>query len=137
MKDISKEVCKAVITKIGTVLPTRPVYTVIPKSDSGVMVAYPHIYLGDFYQYEDGPKNSFWYRFEMLIQVVYKDIESKLNLWADKEAIMGVINNVSPFTLDDGLVAESCELLSNTETEILTDTGMLYIGLIRINFKIH
>jgi len=136
MKDVTKQVVKAMITKIGTLISGRTVYTQLPKSDSASMVTYPYIYLSDFYQTEDGPKNSYWYRFEMLVQIVYKDVESRLNLWSDKDYIMQIINNTTPFTIDDGFVIESCELLSSTETDILTDTGLLSIGLIRINFKI-
>ena len=107
------------------------VYTVVPSD-----VAFPYIYISDFYQKESGPKDSYDYDVELLIQIRYKGLTSIKPLADTMDSIMSLLNNGSPFDLEEPYKIEQCLLISNTDTVILTETGPENIGLIRINFLI-
>lgn len=131
MRDCRKQLVKGLVTAINNVLSGISVYTIVPKN-----VTYPYIYISDIYQNESGPKTSYFYDYDVLVQVVYKDLTSKTNIYNSVNSILSIINNGTPFTLTDNFKIYSCELLSNNDTQILTDTGILDVGLIRIGFLI-
>ncbi len=129
MRDGRKQIVKSLITALSGVGVT--VFTKVPKDTT-----YPYIHISEIYQDEDGPKNSFFYNYDILIQVVYKDLDSKVNLWNTVNSILGIIKNDASLTLTDDFEVMETTLISNSETEIMTDTGILDIGLIRILIKV-
>lgn len=138
MRDARKEIVSGLITAINAKLSGITVYTKVPKAvdNNAVLASYPYIYIAEIYQDETGPKNRFFYNYDILIQVVYKDLTSKVSLWTTVNSILEIVNNNVPFSLSNDFEIMEMTLISNSETEILTDTGILDIGLIRIMVKV-
>jgi hypothetical protein len=113
----------AIITKI----PGRNVLTV-PAKDT----EYPYVYLSQPYMYENGPKSSFIYEVEMLLQVIHKDLTSIKPLLDDMQKIHEIIKNGADITVAQYKVL-AVELINSTQTVELLESGRLDIGLIRIN----
>jgi hypothetical protein len=129
MRDARKQIVSALITALSEVGVT--VYTKVPKD-----TAYPYIHISEIYQDENGPKNSFFYNYDILIQVVYKDLDSKVSLWNTVNSVLAIVKNDASLSLADDFEVMETTLISNSETEIMTDTGILDIGLIRILIKV-
>ena len=132
MRDARKQLVTALITDIKTRIPGSRVYTKLPKK-----LAYPYIYISEIYQDEDGPKNSYQYNYDVLIQVVYKNASDPSDRYDNQNAIMGMVDNASGFALTDDFSIMKTSLISNSEsTDIKTDSGILDIGLVRLDFLI-
>lgn len=138
MRDARKQIVLALITAINAAASGITVYTKVPKGVDGnaALVTYPYIHISEIYQDENGPKNSYFYNYEVLVQVVYKDLHSKVSLWNTVNNILGIVKNDASLTLTDNFETMETRLVSNSETEILTDTGLLDIGLIRIEIVV-
>ena len=130
MKDLRQILYTPLVAKLAE-LTGRQVFTKMPKES-----VFPYIFLSDFYQKESGPKDSFQYDVELLIQIRHKELTSLIPLTQDMDNVMSMINNDSPFELQAPFKIEQCTLISSNDTEILTETGTENIGLIRINFLI-
>ena len=130
MKDLRQILYTALVAKLVE-LTGRQVFTKMPKERT-----FPYIFLSDFYQKESGPKDSYHYDVELLIQIRHIGLTSLKPLFDDMDSVMSMITNGSPFALTGGYKIEQCTLISSNDTEILTDTGTENIGLIRINFLI-
>lgn len=132
MRDARPQLIKALVSDLKSRLSYDRVYTKIPKK-----VSYPYVYIAEIYQDEDGSKSEFQYRYDVLIQVVYKDADSPLARYQDQSAILGMVNNAQGFALEDNFDLMKVSLISNSEeTDIKTDSGILDVGLVRIEFLI-
>jgi|GEM_PF-2162355 len=132
MRDARKQLVTALIADIKTRIPGAQVYTKVPKKK-----AYPYIWISDIYQDEDGPKNSYQYNYDVLIQVVYKGESDPSDRYDNQNAILGMVDNASGFALTDDFSIMKTSLISNSEsTDLKTDSGILDIGLIRLGFLI-
>ena len=118
------------ISAINTKLPARTVYSV-PTKD----ISYPHIFINQTDMQELGPKQSFIYRFEPLIQVIYKDASSLVGLLSDMQEIHEIIKNGADITVS-GYSVIAVELINTNRTTELYDFGRLDIGLIRLRIDI-
>ena len=138
MRDARTEIVQSWITAIATAIPGRAVYTIVPKptDNSGTLPPDKYVHISDIYQEETGPKNEFYYSYDVLLQVVYNGITSKIDLWSDANAILGVIENERDFTLGNDFDLMQMTLISNSEEEILTDSGRKNIQLIRVRMDI-
>ncbi|NIA28713.1 MAG: hypothetical protein GWP06_02220 [Actinobacteria bacterium] len=132
MKDLRPILLKALVPALKTAT-GKDVFSRIPKSKS---VTYPYVYISEMYQEEIGSKTSYRYNIDTLIQVIYKDAPGLGNLYTDTDNILGLVNNGSPFALESPYKIESCMLNSTNTTEILTETGIINVGLIRLFFLI-
>lgn len=132
MKDVRNILIPPLITAIKAAT-GKDCYTRLPKAAG---VTYPYIYISDIYQEENGPKTSYRYNLDVLIQVVYHNVDDLTNLFDDMNDILGIINNATPFALTSPHKIYSIELNNSTTTEIQTETGVLNVGLIRAIFDI-
>lgn len=132
MKDIRQILLTALVPALATAT-SKNVYTRMPKAIGAV---YPYIYISDIYQEEFGSKTSYIYRLDVLIQIIYQDVDSLVNLFADMNNVLSIVNNGSPFALDSPHKVMSCELNNSTTTEFQTETGTQNVGLIRLLFNI-
>lgn len=132
MKDIRNILLTALVPAIATAT-GRTVLTRIPKAKAQ---SYPYIYISDIYQEEVGPKTSYQYRLDVLIQVVYQDIDDLGALFTDMDNVLSLVNNGVPFALIAPYKVMSCELNNSTTTEFQTDTGTQNVGLIRLLINI-
>lgn len=124
------ELITGLIAAINSNIPNRPIYTTPPKQ-----LEYPYILINQNYMTEIGSKNGFIYKFEPLIQVIYKDQTSKLNLIRDMQKIHNFVGNESVISVQ-GYTVICVELISTNITEELLDFGRLDIGLIRLNIEL-
>ena len=118
------------ISAINTELPGRTVYTVPPKETT-----YPYVLINQTYMEQIGPKDNYIYRFEPLIQVVYKDISSAVDLLTDMNAIHQIIKASDELVIS-GYDVMQCLLINTNRTTELYDFGKLDIGLIRARIEI-
>lgn len=132
MKDIRNILLTALVPALATET-GKNVYTRMPKAIGSV---YPYIYISDIYQEEVGPKTSYIYRLDVLIQIIYQDVDSLTGLFADMDNVLSIVNNGSPFALTAPHKVMSCELNNSTTTEFQTETGTQNVGLIRLLFNI-
>lgn len=136
MKDVRKQLSVGLIAAIDAKATGLTVYTKIPKGDSSNPMSYPYIYIAEIFDIEDGPKNGFMYQYEVTLQIVYKDLTSKLAMWTTVDLIKQIINNDSPFTLTDNFVIMEATLISTDETADLIGSQEVDTTIIRINFMI-
>lgn len=132
MKDIRQILLTALVPALATAT-GKNVYTRMPKAIEAV---YPYIYISDIYQEEVGPKTSYIYRLDVLIQIIYQDVDSLTGLFADMNNVLSIVNNGSILTLASPHKVMSCELNNSTTTEFQTETGTQNVGLIRLLFNI-
>ena len=132
MKDIRQILLTALVSALATAT-GRNVYTRMPKSIGAV---YPYIYISDIYQEEVGPKTSYIYRLDVLIQIIYQDVDDLGVLFTDMNNVLSIVNNAVPFALTAPHKVMSCELNNSTTTEFQTETGTQNVGLIRLLFNI-
>jgi hypothetical protein len=136
MRDVRKQLVIGLITAINAKATGLTVYTKIPKGDASNPISYPYIFIAEIFDTEDGPKNKFMYQYEVTLQVVYKDLTSKLDMWTTVDLIKQIINNDSPFTLTDNFKIMEAILIDTDETEDLVDSQDVDTTIIRINFMI-
>lgn len=132
MKDIRQILLTALVPALATAT-GRNVYTRIPKAAN---VVYPYIYISDIYQEEVGPKTSYIYRLDVLIQIIYQDVDDLSDMFTDMNNVLSIVNNGSILTLASPHKVMSCELNNSTTTEFQTETGTQNVGLIRLLFNI-
>lgn len=132
MKDIRNILLTALMPSLATAT-GRNVYTRMPKAAA---ISYPYIYISDIYQEEVGPKTSYIYRLDVLIQVVYQDIDDLGALFTDMNNVLSIVNNGPILSLTSPHKVIDCTLNSSTTTEFQTDTGTQNVGLIRLLFNI-
>jgi len=133
MKDVRNILLTALVPalKLAT---GKNVYTRIPKAAN---VVYPYIYISDIYQSESGPKTSYQYELDVLVQVVYQDVEDLGAMFTDIDNVLSIVNNgANLLTLTNPYKVMSCELNSSTTTEFQTETGTQNVGLIRMLYNI-
>lgn len=131
MRDLRNILLKGLVPKLATAT-GREVCTSVDQDQ-----AYPYLYLSDIYQTETGPKTSYIYNLEVLIQVVHKGGHDMGPLYDDMDDVLSIVNNATPsITLDSPFVIQAATLVSSTTLTNLTETGTEDIGLIRINFLI-
>jgi len=133
MKDVRNILLTALVPalKLAT---GRNVYTRIPKAAN---VVYPYIYVSDIYQSEFGPKTNYQYELDVLVQVVYQDVEDLGVMFTDIDNVLSIVNNgANLLALASPYKVMSCELGSSTTTEFQTETGTENVGLIRILYNI-
>lgn len=131
MKGLHKILLKALVPAIATAT-GRTVYTRAPKDTA----AYPYIYISDIYQEEDGPKNSYQYKIDLLVQVLHKDQTSLDAFYDDIDDVLSIINNAVPFALDSPYTVMDCRLNNTSTTEFMSEVGVINAGLIRVLFRI-
>lgn len=133
MKDVRNILLTGLVPALATATGLN-VYTRIPKAAN---VTYPYVYISDIYQEEIGSKTEFVYQLDVLVQIVYQDVDSLTGLFGKMDNVLSIINNgVAPFALTSPYKIEECSLNSSTTTEFQTDTGTQNVGLIRILFTI-
>jgi len=136
MRDAKKEIVTALITSISAKLPTRDIFTIVPKpiNDSGAAAPLNYILISDIYQQDESPKNSLIYSYDVLVQVVYNNVTSKITFWSDISSVVSIISSRRDLVLTNDFQCQEIGLLSNSEEEIWTDTGRKNIGVVR--FKV-
>jgi len=133
MKDVRNILLTALVPALKTAT-GKNVYTRIPKAAN---VVYPYIYISDIYQSESGPKTNYQYELDVLVQVVYQDVEDLGAMFTDIDNVLSVVNNGSNLlALTNPYKVMSCELGSSTTTEFQTETGTQNVGLIRMLYNI-
>lgn len=132
MNDPRKALMKALVTALGTAT-GKTCYAKIPKQ---VAPIYPYIHISDVYMEEEGQKNSYQYIFQILVEVVHKDETSDADLFDDIANICSVINNAVPFSLDSPWSVMDCRLNNTSKTEVLTESGQVDVGTVRMIIRI-
>ena len=132
MDDLRQILVTALYTKLSLVC-TNPVYSKMPRAAD---VTYPYNYISDIYDDENGPKTGFQYRYDVLIQVIFKNISSKSAFYSEMAKVKSIINNAEPFTLTGGFKIKQCILNNSSDTDIEVDDGVLTVGLVRAYFDI-
>ena len=94
MKDVRKPLTIGLITAINAKSTGLTVYTKIPKGDITNPISYPYIFIAEIFDIEDGPKNQFMYQYEVTLQIVYRDLTSKLAMWIVVDKIKQIINEL-------------------------------------------
>ena len=136
MKDARKQIVKALIDAIAVKIPGITCFTIKPKVVDGGNASYPYIYISDIYQLENGQKTNFMYNYEVLIQIVHKELNTKLNLYSQMSEVVAIIANKRDISLGTEFNLMQIRLVSSSESEILTDTGTLHLGLVRFSLDI-
>ena len=132
MKDIRSIVIKGLISAIEEVT-DKKCYTLIPDTAG---VNYPYIHISDTYQEEVGDKTKFMYKLDTLIEVVFENITSKVEIWQTMDQVLSIVNNASSFELDSPYKVIRCELNNSTESDFKSETGTQYVGFIRLNIYV-
>lgn len=136
MRNCKRELLTALVAKLKLAMPTMTIRTKINDFDISDNSAYPYVYISDLYQLENGPKNYHSYELEVLIQVVYKDQTSLIDLYNSQNSVLGLFEIPESLILTNNFKVQETVLLSSTDTEIKIDTGTLNIGLIRVRYTI-
>lgn len=132
MRDASKEILTAIVGAIGTVLPSVPAYTVVPPDTT-----YPYVLIGDPTQRPAGNKQHDISDYEVLIQLCYKQLTSRVSLLDTKNILLEKLAPKAPaFTLSNNFTVTMQVLEINYSTDILTDTGMESVGIIKIVYSV-
>lgn len=134
MNDPRKSVLKALTAALATAT-GRTVYTKIPKKPPFV-VTYPYIHISDVFMEEEGTKLDYQYKLQILIEVAHKDEISDGSLFDDMNNVCSIINNSVPFALESPYKVMDCRLVSSTQIEAMTETGMVDVGAIRIVMRV-
>jgi hypothetical protein len=127
---------KILLTALTTSLETAtelPVYTKIPKQSAMI---YPYVHIADVYMQENGSKLSYQYEYNILIEICYKDATSDGELYDKMDAVCGIVNNAVPFSLTGGFSVMDIRLNNSVKTEIMTDTGVIDVGAIRLIIRV-
>lgn len=133
MKDVRNILLTGLVPALSSATGLN-VYTRMPKAAN---IVYPHIYISDIYQEEIGSKTDFVYQLDVLVQVVYQDVDDLGVMFGKMDNVLSIVNNgVTPFVLTSPYVIEECSLNNSSTTEFQTETGTQNVGLIRLNFII-
>jgi len=132
MRDARKQIVIALISKLGEKLPAVSAYTIVPEKE----YSYPYLYVSDIFQNDESNKTTKEYDYELLVQVVHKGLTDKTVLYDNMNSVVSIIENRKDLTLTDDFVCEYLQLISTSEAEIQTDTGIEYIGLIRFRILV-
>ena len=136
MKDCRTELVTALIVAINAKATGLTPYTKVPKGDAANPILYPFIYITDISDVENGPKNQFFYDYDLSIEIVYKNLTDKAAMWATVNSIKEIFCNDSPFDLTGGFEIMQALLIDTTETEDLLNSQDVDTTTIRINFQI-
>lgn len=131
MRDCRTELVTALKVAIDAKTTGLTFYTKVPKD-----ISYPFIYVTDISDIENGPKNAFYYEYDLSIEIVYKDLTDKAAMWATVNSIKEIFCNDAPFTLTGGFEIMQALLTDTTETEDLLNSQEVDTTTIRINFQI-
>lgn len=131
MRDVRKQLAIGLKTAIDAKATGLTFYTKVPKS-----AVYPYIYVAEMFDIENGSKQQFIYEYEVTLQIVYKDLTDKSDMWETVDSIKQIINNNSPFTLTDNFKIMEATLIDTDETIDLVDSQEVDTTIIRINFMI-
>jgi hypothetical protein len=111
------------------------VYDGIPIHLFGTLV-FPRIEISDVFVSEDGPKNSFQYTVNVLLEIQHKNIKTMETLYSDMDKVKSLINNRSPFTLASPYEIMDCVLNNSTTSKATVNSDLIDIGIIRLVFRI-
>lgn len=137
MKDVSEILLKGLVPALNNAVGLT-FYTKVPKYDAnGKPLDYPYGRVSDVFINENGPKTSYRYSVETLIQVIYADQTSLDPMLTAKDKVLGLVKHGSPFALADPYQIEECRLTNSTHAE-LPDGGdrILDVGIVRVEFII-
>ena len=94
-----KDARKSLLTGLYTALTSACDATVYSRMQKQADIVYPYIHIGDIYDKEVGPKDSFQFNFDTLIEVVYKYQSSLTAFYDDINNVKSTINNNIPFSI--------------------------------------
>lgn len=110
------------------------VYTRMPKSSS---IVYPYIQIGDIYDDEGGAKDEYRYNYDVLINIVYKDVTSLVDFHNDISNVKSAATKAAPFSINQPFNLLETSLISASSTEFEDEDGsILNVCAIRIDFYI-
>jgi len=133
MRDARQALVTGLYTQLSAVTST-PVHARMPKSSA---LQYPYIQIGDIYDEENGPKDSFMFEYDVLLNVVHKDISSLTPFYSDIDAVKGTINNNVPFALPAPFRILESTLTSSSNSEFESaDGSIINVCAVRVLFKI-
>jgi len=132
-----KDARTALVTGLYTALTAAcnaSVYSRMPKAAD---INYPYIQIGDIYDEENGPKDNFFFNYDVLINVVYKDQSSLSAFYADINNVKSTINNNVPFSIGSEFSILESTLISSSSSEFEDGDGaILNVCAIRVNFYV-
>ena len=132
-----KDARTALVTGLYTALTAAcnaSVYSRMPKAAD---INYPYIQIGDIYDEENGPKDDFFFNYDVLINVVYKDQSSLAAFYADINNVKSTINNNVPFSIGSEFSILESTLISSSSSEFEDGDGaILNVCAIRVNFYV-
>lgn len=132
-----KDARKSLVTGLYTALTSACDATVYSRMPKQADIVYPYIHIGDIYDEEVGPKDSFQFNFDTLIEVVYKKQNSLTDFYDDINNVKSTINNDIPFSTGSEFSIIESTLISASTTEFEdADGSILNVAAIRVNFFI-
>ena len=131
MKDVRKQLMIGLKSAVDGLSTGLTFYTKIPKG-----ISYPYIYVAEIFDIEDGSKQQFMYQYEVTLEITYKDITDKTDMWDAVDSLKGLINNNEPFSLTDNFKIMECTLIDTDEIEDLVESQNVDTTILRINFMI-
>lgn len=133
MRDARTALVTGLYTQLSAAT-TTPVHARMPKSSA---LQYPYIQIGDIYDEENGTKDSFMYDYDVLINIVHKDLSSLTPFYSDIDAVKGTINNNVPFALPAPFrILESTLTSSSTTVFESADGSIINVCAVRVLFKV-
>jgi len=132
-----KDARTALVTGLYTALTSAcnaGVYSRMPKAAD---INYPYIQIGDIYDEENGPKDDFFFNYDVLINVVYKNQSSLAAFYADINNVKSTINNNVPFSIGSEFTILESTLISSSSSEFEDGDGaILNVCAVRVNFYV-
>ncbi len=127
---------KIVINALGAALETatgKTVYSKIPKQLASI---FPYIHIAEVFMQEEGTKKDYQYKFDILIEICHKNEDSDSDLYSDMDKVCQVINNAVPFALTGEYSIMDMRLNNSVKTEVLTESGQIDVGAIRLIIRV-
>jgi len=134
MTDVRTILITALVSALATAT-GRKVYGDMPVQLEGTKV-FPRIDIADVLVQEDGPKNSYHYQADVLIEIVHKNLTSMSTMHNDLNNALGIVNNAVPFALASPYSIMDCRLNTVTTSKATADKGLVDVGIIRLIFRI-
>ncbi len=132
-----KDARTSLVTGLHTALETACTATVYSRMKRKADIVYPYVHIGDIYDDEVGPKDSFMFNFDVLINVVYKDQSSLTSFHSEINNVKSTVNNDVPFSIGADFAIVESTLISTSSTEFEdADGAILNVAAIRVNFFI-
>lgn len=132
-----KDARTALVGGLYTALTTACDATVYTRMKRKADIVYPYIHIGDIYDDEVGPKDSYHFNYDTLIEVVYKDLSSLTDFYDDINNVKSTVNNNVPFSIGSEFAIMESTLISAVTTEFEDEDGtILNVAAIRVNFFI-